>query len=144
MNIYWNLCMTAFVGFLKFKNCYIRITLRITGFLNFYGIFKLLLYFTGLCFERTVTWLYFYRPPSEGWWKVIFSVCPHFRGGGDPGLSKGKIFDTRFGLIHVQTGKKNFCWGTSPPVKGKIFDTRFGLIHVQTGKKIFVEGPPPQ
>ena len=24
-----------------------------------------------------------------------------------------------------------------PPVKGKIFDTRFGLIHVQTGKKIF-------
>ena len=29
------------------------------------------------------------------------------------------------------------------PVKGKIFDTRFGLIHVQTGKKIFVERPPP-
>ena len=27
-------------------------------------------------------------------------------------------------------------------VKGKIFDTRFGLIHVQTGKKIFIEGPP--
>ena len=22
---------------------------------------------------------------------------------------KGKIFDTRFGLIHVQTGKKKFC-----------------------------------
>ena len=29
-----------------------------------------------------------------------------------------------------------------PLVKGKIFDTRFGLIHVQTGKKFFVEGPP--
>ena len=29
-------------------------------------------------------------------------------------------------------------------VKGKIFDTRFGLIHVQTGKKNFFEGPPPQ
>ena len=28
-------------------------------------------------------------------------------------------------------------------VKGKIFDIRFGLIHVQTGKKIFVKGPPP-
>ena len=28
-------------------------------------------------------------------------------------------------------------------VKGKIFDTRFGLIHVQTGKIFFVEGPPP-
>ena len=27
-------------------------------------------------------------------------------------------------------------------VKGKTFDTRFGLIHVQTGKKIFVKGPP--
>ena len=25
------------------------------------------------------------------------------------------------------------------PVKGKIFDTRFGLIHVQTGKKKFFE-----
>ena len=28
-------------------------------------------------------------------------------------------------------------------VKGKIFDTRFGLIHVQTRKKIFVARPPP-
>ena len=28
-------------------------------------------------------------------------------------------------------------------VKGKLFDTRFGLIHVQTGKKFFVTGPPP-
>ena len=35
-------------------------------------------------------------------------------GGGVPGLGKGKIFDTRFGLIHVQTGKKNFCRGTPP------------------------------
>ena len=30
-----------------------------------------------------------------------------------------------------------------PPVKGKFFDTRFGLIHVQTGKFFFVKGPPP-
>ena len=63
--------------------------------------------------------------------------------GGYPVSVKGKIFDTRFGLIHVQTGKKIFVEGPSPPGKGKIFDTRFGLIHVQTGKKIFVEGPPP-
>ena len=55
---------------------------------------------------------------------------------------KGKIFDTRFGLIHVQTGKKKFCQGT-PPLKGKFFDTRFGLIHVQTGKKIFFPRDPP-
>ena len=32
-----------------------------------------------------------------------------------PPLVKGKFFDTRFGLIHVQTGKKNFCQGTPPP-----------------------------
>ena len=32
-----------------------------------------------------------------------------------PPQVKGKIFDTRFGLIHVQTGKKNFCQGTPPP-----------------------------
>ena len=30
-------------------------------------------------------------------------------------MVKGKIFDTRFGLIHVQTGKKIFCQGTPPP-----------------------------
>ena len=125
-------------------------------------------------------------PASEGWGKVLFSVCqstpreggsqvqvggsqvqvqvggvpgPGRGGGGVPSLRsregggglypvlvKGKIFDTRFGLIHVQTGKKIFCQGTppSPPVKEKIFDTRFGLIHVQTGKKIFVKGPVPQ
>ena len=37
------------------------------------------------------------------------------RGGVYPVSVKGKIFDTRFGLIHVQTGKKNFCRGTPPP-----------------------------
>ena len=67
-----------------------------------------------------------------------------FFGGGYPVSVKGKIFDTRFGLIHVQTGKKFFVEGPPPPpVKGTIFDTRFGLIHVHTGKKFFVEGPPP-
>ena len=37
-------------------------------------------------------------------------------GGGRryPVSVKGKIFDTRFGLIHVQAGKKNFCRGTPP------------------------------
>ena len=50
--------------------------------------------------------------------------------GGVPGLRfsagvlvsvKGKNFNTRFGLIHVQTGKKNFCRGDPPPSKGKNF-----------------------
>ena len=84
---------------------------------------------------------------------------PGLRSGGSPSLRsggsgfggsylvsvKGKIFDTRFGLIHVQTGKKIFVEGPPPPVKGKNFDTRFGLIHVQTGKKKFLsrDTPPP-
>ena len=64
-----------------------------------------------------------------------------------------KFFDTRFGLIHVQTGKKFLYRDThththththTPPiVKGKFFDTRFGLIHVQTGEKNFCWGTPP-
>ena len=72
-------------------------------------------------------------------WKKIF--CR-----GTPPPVKGKIFDTRFGLIYVQTGKNKFFWGTPspPPVKGKIFDTRFGLIHVQTGKNFFCQGTPPE
>ena len=34
--------------------------------------------------------------------------------------------------------KKNFHRGP-PPLKKKIFDTKFGLIHVQTGKKFFAK-----
>ena len=33
--------------------------------------------------------------------------------------------------------------GVLPSVKGKNFDTRFGLIHVQTRKKICCQGTPP-
>ena len=36
-------------------------------------------------------------------------------GGGYPVSVKGKIFDTRFGLIHVQTGKKKFLLRDPPP-----------------------------
>ena len=44
------------------------------------------------------------------------------RGGGVPVSVKGKIFDTRFGLIHVQTGKKKFLSrDPRPSSKGKIF-----------------------
>ena len=82
---------------------------------------------------------------------TVFSLSVHTstgRGGGVPDQVpvKGKNFDTRFGLIHVQIGKKkNFEEGPppTPPVKGKNFDTRFGLIHVQTGKKNFRRGTPP-
>ena len=37
-----------------------------------------------------------------GPWSQIF-------GGGSPVSIKGKNFDTRFGLIHVQTGENIFC-----------------------------------
>ena len=69
----------------------------------------------------------------------------NFCQGTPPPPVKGKIFDTRFGLIHVQTAKKKiFVEGPPPPpVKGNIFDTRFGLIHVQTEKKNFCQGTPP-
>ena len=88
----------------------------------------------------------FYRPRTYVRREVMFSqVCVCSEGGGVPVLVKGKFFDTRFGLIHVQTGKKNFLSRDLPPpkVKGKFFDTRFGLIHVQTGKKNFCQGTPP-
>ena len=67
----------------------------------------------------------------------------NFAEGPPTPPSKGKIFDTRFGLIHVQTGKKFFCWGTSPLVKGKIFDTRFWLDTCSDQKKFFHRGTPP-
>ena len=45
-----------------------------------------------------------------------------FGGGGYPVSVKGKNFDTRFGLIHVQTGKKFLSRDTpTPPSKGKKF-----------------------
>ena len=88
-----------------------------------------------------------YRPRTYVRREVMFSQVCVCSGGGYPVSVKGKIFDTRFGLIHVQTGKKFFVKGCPtppppPPVKGKIFDTRFGLIHVQTGKKFLSREPP--
>ena len=48
----------------------------------------------------------------------IFGGVPGLRfsggGGGYPVLVKGKIFDSRFGLIHVQTGKKKFLLRDPP------------------------------
>ena len=110
-----------------------------------------------LCFHRCVSvqgggvpgfskgksfWHQIWLDTCSGWEKKFLS-----RAAPPPPAVKGKIFDTKFGLIHVQTRKQFLVEGPpSPPVKGKIFDTRFGLIHVQTGKKIFVKGhpaPPP-
>ena len=45
----------------------------------------------------------------------MFRLGKKFFVKGPPLLVKGKNFDTRFGLIHVQTGEKNFCRGTPPP-----------------------------
>ena len=74
----------------------------------------------------------------------MFRLEKKFFAEGPPSPPvKGKIFDTRFGLIYVQTGKKNFLQRDTSLVKGKFFDTRFGLIHVQTGNKISHRGTPP-
>ena len=62
------------------------------------------------------------------------SQVSDFLGGRGP---RSQIF--RGGQSQVS----DFQGGYPVSVKGKNFDTRFGLIHVQTGKKFFVEGPPP-
>ena len=72
------------------------------------------------------------------------SQVSDFRGGGVPGLTKGKNFWHQIWLDTCSDWKKKFLLRDSPPqLKGKIFDTRFGLIHVQTGKKSFCWGTPP-
>ena len=73
---------------------------------------------------------------------VFTGVC--LFGGGVPGLrfsgGGSQVSDFRGGGV---PGLRFSGGGYPVSVKGKIFDTRFGLIHVQTGKKIFVKGPPP-
>ena len=55
-------------------------------------------------------------PGGRGVPSIRFGGVPGLRSGGGYRVSvKGKIFDTRFGLIHTQTGKKIFCQGTPPP-----------------------------
>ena len=115
---------------------------------------------------------HFYRPPSEGWGKVIVSVCSHFggggshvsdfrgggprsqisgggsqvsdvRGGGVPGLSKGKNFWHQIWLDTCSDRKKFFCWGDPPPSKGKHFWHQIWLDTCSDWKKkFFVKGPP--
>ena len=64
-------------------------------------------------------------PPSKGknfWYQIWLDTCSDWQQNflsRDPPLVKGKIFDTRFGLIHVQTGEKFFCQGTPPPRNSK-------------------------
>ena len=60
-------------------------------------------------------------------------------GGGVPGPGQGGTWSQIGGGPQSQVQ-----WGVPVSVKGKIFDTRFGLIHVQTGKKFFCQGTPPQ
>ena len=79
------------------------------------------------------------------WQQIWIDTCSdqkNFFCWGTP-PSKGKTFWHQIWLDTCADWEKFFCQGT-PPVKGKFFDTRFGLIHVQTGKKIFVKRPPPE
>ena len=54
-----------------------------------------------------------------GTWSQIFGggTWSQIFGGGYPVLVKGKIFDSRFGLIHVQIGKKKFLLRDPPPLQ---------------------------
>ena len=62
----------------------------------------------------------------------------------EPPPNKRKIFDTRFGLIHVQTGKKKFRIGTPPPpIKGKIFWHQIWLDTCSDWKKKNSNKDPP-
>ena len=65
---------------------------------------------------------------------------PSLRFLGGP---RFQIFRGGPGLRFFGGSQSQIFWGGYPvSVKGKIFDTRFGLIHVQTGKIFFFEGPP--
>ena len=71
-------------------------------------------------------------------------VNPHLGGGGPRsqifgGSPRSQIFGGGVPGLRFSGGGV----GSPVSIKGKIFDTRSGLIHVQTGEKIFVEGPPP-
>ena len=75
--------------------------------------------FTGVCLFRGWSQVSDFRGRVPG---LRFSGggVPGLRflgGGGYPVSVKGKFFDTRYGLIHVQTGKFLFCQGPPPPKK---------------------------
>ena len=82
--------------------------------------------------------------PGRGGSQVSdFGGVPGLRfSGGVPGLrffGRSQVSDFRGG-----SQVSDFWEGGYPvSVKGKFFDTRFGLIHVQTGK-IFLSRDPPQ
>ena len=71
----------------------------------------------------TIVWFLVAPPlPSGATYLVtMVSVCMYVCSLVEIFFTKGFFFDTGFGLIHVQTGKK-FSQGTPPPppVKGKI------------------------
>ena len=58
--------------------------------------------------------------------------------GGIPGLRFSREGGSQ--VSDFQGGER----GYQVSVKGKNFDTRFGLIHVQTGKKFLSRDPPPR
>ena len=66
----------------------------------------------------------------------MFRLEKNFFVEGPPTLVKGKIFDTRFGLIHVQTGKKFFCRGTPPPPLAMA--TRWAVCLLRSRRRTFL------
>ena len=91
--------------------------------------------------KRKFFWLHIWLDTCSDWKKKKF-----FFSSETPPLVKGKCFDTRFGLIHVQTGKKIVLLRDPPPSKGKIFWHQICLGTCSDWKKKnFFRGtlPPP-
>ena len=77
-----------------------------------------------------------------GTWSQVQGGTQSQVGGGYPVSVKGKFLTPDLAWYMFRP-EKNFCGGTPHPVKGKFFDTRLGLIHVQTEEKNFCRGTPP-
>ena len=61
--------------------------------------------------------------------------------GGYPVLVKGKIFDSRFGLIHVQTGEKKFLLRDPPPPRNSkktAMATRRAVCLLRSRRRTFL------
>ena len=91
------------------------------------------LYFLNSCLPLAI------RRMGEGNSFSLFT----FREGGvpDPALDGGG--GPRSQIFGGGSQVSDFWGGVPVSVKGKIFDTRFGLIHGQTGGKKFLSRDPP-
>ena len=80
-------------------------------------------------------------PRSRSRWGGTWSQIRGCVGGY---LVSGSRGGTQSQVLGGVPGLRSRGGGYPVSVKRKIFDTRFGLIHVQTGKFFLSRGPPPE